>query len=197
MSCSGRDAQTSLMTAALRLTSRLCKRCSACRSSCWTDLPVRSASSTAAQLRRLPPHRDNHSYSIYGIASRTKALSAGYRNPARSVRAPVVGTAASLHPDQNGSGANGDWYLTPALAPLPGRPRPSASRSWWARSPSAPIAATRDTCRGFGAAVIAEMLTAENLAYASWWGGRGWKKNYLFRTPATAALPYVRMITGR
>lgn len=108
-----------------------------------------------------------------------------------------TGLQAHRYPDKNGSGANDYCY-------------PNTSISAFARQAEAfglPVMVgeiafgsdrgMRDSCREFGEKVVAEMLTADNLTYVTWWGGgRAWKRDYLFRTPATGNLPYIRMITG-
>ncbi|MBB5714769.1 cellulase family glycosylhydrolase [Sphingomonas aerophila] len=109
-----------------------------------------------------------------------------------------TGLQAHRYPDKNSSGANDYCYPYTSIGTFARQARPFGLPVMVGEIAFGSDRGMRDSCRGFGAAVIAEMLEAENLAYVTWWGGgRGWKKSYLFRTPASPTLPYVRMITGK
>jgi hypothetical protein len=120
--------------------------------------------------------------------------------PGGTIKDPLNRTGLNAHRyfDKNGNGGND--YCMPAVSILDfaNKAKPFGMPVVVTEVAFGSNRGIRAQCQPVGVKALAEIAAAPNLYAVTWWGGgRAWKKDYLFLTPANASLPYVKMITGR
>ena len=120
--------------------------------------------------------------------------------PRGTIKDPLGKTGLQAHRyfDKNGSGSNDYCMPTISILDFANKAKPFGLPVMMGEVAFGSNRGIRAQCQPVGVKALAEIAAAPNLYAVTWWGGgRVWKKDYLFLTPANASLPYVKMITGR
>jgi hypothetical protein len=120
--------------------------------------------------------------------------------PGGTIKDPLGKTGLQAHRyfDKNGSGSNDYCMPATSILDFANKAKPYGLPVMIGELAFGSNRGIRPQCKPVGEKVLAEIAAAPNLYAVTWWGGgRAWKKDYLFLTPPTATLPYVKMITGR